>query len=105
MVDNGFQADPAKLARHAGEFPGYADRLRAIHGDLAATLDGAGPCWGDDAAGQSFAAGHVAPANGTLDRLGALPDRIHDVGDRFRTTATGYQQGDEDAAGLLPTDE
>jgi prepilin-type processing-associated H-X9-DG protein len=105
MVDKGFQVDPAKLARHAGEFPGYADRMSAIHGELSTALDRTGQCWGADAAGQSFADGHVAPSAGTLDQLGAMPGRLHDVGDRFRTTATTYQQGDEYAAGLLPTNE
>jgi uncharacterized protein YukE len=105
MADKGFQVDPAKLARHADEFSGYADRVGAIHAELAGALDEAGPCWGDDPAGHSFAAGHVAPARGTLDQLAALPERLHDVGDRFRATATGYQQGDEYAASLLSTNE
>ena len=103
MVDKGFQVDPGKLARHAGEFPGLADQVSAIHGELAAALDQTGSCWGADAAGQSFAAGHVVPATSTLDGLAALPGRLSDVGDRLRATATRYQQGDADAAGLLPT--
>lgn len=103
MVDKGFQVDPAKLARHAGDFPGYADQVGAIHGELAAALDQAGSCWGGDAAGQSFAAGHVAPASSTLDDLAALPGQLSDVGDRFQATATRYQQGDADAAAMLPT--
>ncbi|HVV19371.1 MAG TPA: hypothetical protein VHF06_08045 [Pseudonocardiaceae bacterium] len=105
MVDKGFQVDPAKLARHADEFPGYADQMSAIHGELSGALDQAGQCWGDDAVGQSFAAGHVAPASGTLDQLGALPGRLRDVGERFHATAANYRQGDEHAAGLLPTNE
>ena len=103
MVDNGFQVDPDKLARHAGEFPGFADQVSSIHGELSQALGQAGSCWGDDAAGQSFAAGHVAPSGATLDQLTALPGRLSDVGDRFRTTATRYQQTDTDAAALLPT--
>jgi uncharacterized protein YukE len=103
MADKGFQVDPGKLARHAGEFSGFAEQVSAIHGDLTAALDHAGPCWGADAAGQSFAAGHVEPATSTLDGLAALPGQLADVGDRFRTTASRYRQGDEDAAGLLPT--
>jgi hypothetical protein len=99
----GFQADPAKLARHATEFPEYADRVGAIHGELSDALAAAGDCWGDDAAGQNFAAGHVAPTGDTLDDLGALPDKLTDVGDRFATTARGYQQTDEYGAGLFPS--
>lgn len=101
-ASGGFQADPAKLARHAADFPDYADRVGAIHGELSDALAAAGECWGDDAAGQNFAAGHVRPTTGTLDQLGALPGRLTDVGDRFTTTARGYQQADEYGADLFP---
>jgi hypothetical protein len=98
----GFEADPAKLARHAAEFPDYADRVGAIHGELSDALTAAGDCWGSDAAGQNFADGHVAPTGSTLDDLGALPGKLTDVGDRFTTTARGYQQADEYSANLFP---
>jgi uncharacterized protein YukE len=101
MVDQGFQADPAKLAQHAADFPGYADRVGAIHDELSSALTDAGQCWGDDAAGQSFAADHVAPASATLDRLAGLPGRLGDVGDRFTATARSYQRTEESNARLL----
>ncbi|HEY3752247.1 MAG TPA: hypothetical protein VGL80_23940 [Pseudonocardiaceae bacterium] len=97
----GFQADPAKLARHAADFPGLAEQAGAIHSELSTALAAAGPCWGGDAAGQSFADGHVRPANGTLDRLAALPGQLTDVGDRFTATATNYQQVDEYGASVI----
>jgi uncharacterized protein YukE len=97
----GFQADPAKLARHAADFPGLADQAGAIHGELTTALAAAGPCWGGDAAGRSFAAGHVQPADGTLDQLAALPGRLTDVGNRFTATATGYQRVDEYGANVI----
>jgi uncharacterized protein YukE len=101
MVDNGFQADPTTITRHATEFAGYADRIGAAHRELTAALEAAGPCWGDDPAGRSFADGHRAPAAGTLDRIAELPDRLNDVGDRFAATAAGYQRVDEHGADLL----
>jgi len=101
LADNGYEVDSTKLARHAAEFPGFADQVGAIHGELTTALDAAGPCWGDDAPGQSFAAGHVRHASGTLDRIGALPVRLTDVGDRFTATAAGYQQADEYGKDLL----
>lgn len=101
MADQGFQADPAVLARHAADFPGYADRLGAIHDELNSALAAAGQCWGDDAAGQSFAAGHVRSADDTLADLGTLPGQVTDVGDRFTATATRYQQADEYGVRLL----
>jgi hypothetical protein len=72
-----------------------AERAKAIHTELTAALSAAGPCWGDDEAGRSFAAGHVEPAGQTLDRLGTLPGQLADVGDRFGTTARSYQQSDQ----------
>lgn len=101
MADQGFQADPAKIAQHAADFPGYADRVGAIHDELSAALADAGPCWGDDPAGQSFAADHVAPASATLNRLAGLPGRLGDVGDRFTATARSYQRTEESNARLL----
>lgn len=101
MSQDGFQADPAALERHAADFPGYADRVAAIHRQLSSALAAAGACWGADAAGQSFAAGHVAPADDTLAQLAALPGRLADVGDRFTTTAAGYRDVDQRGAELL----
>jgi prepilin-type processing-associated H-X9-DG protein len=97
----GFQADPAKLARHAADFPGLAEQAGSIHGELTTALAAAGQCWGADAAGQSFADGHVRPANGTLDQLAALPGRLTDVGDRCTATAARYQQVDEYSASVI----
>jgi uncharacterized protein YukE len=94
-MTDGFQVDPAALTRRAHEFPDLAQRASAIHAELAAALDAAGTCWGDDPAGHSFAAGHIQAAGQTLDRLGTLAGRLTDVGDRFTTTARGYQQSDQ----------
>ncbi len=102
---NGFQVDAAKLARHAGEFPDLAERAGTIHGELAAALDAAGACWGDDPAGRSFADGHVQPAGQALDQLGALPQRLAEVGDRFTATARGYQRADTNSAGQLSAED
>lgn len=93
-MTDGFQVDTAALARHASDFPNLADRAGKIHQELATALDAAGRCWGDDAAGQAFAGGHVQPAGQTLDRLGDLSSQLADVGERFATTARAYQQSD-----------
>jgi len=94
-MTDGFQVDPAALARHAADFPALADRAGRIHGELAAALDAAGRCWGDDAAGNAFAAGHEAPAGQTLDELGGLAGRLGEVGDGLTTMARAYQQSDQ----------
>lgn len=100
-MNDGFQADPATLAKHAADFPGYADQAAAIHSELSAALASSGDCWGNDPAGQSFASGHVPAAGGTLDQMSALSGRLNDVGDRFTTTAANYAAVDQHGADLL----
>jgi hypothetical protein len=94
-MTDGFQVDPEALARHAREFPALAQRASAIHAELSAALTAAGPCWGDDPAGHSFAAGHVQPAGHTLDQLGTLAGGLTGVGDGLTTMARRYQQSDQ----------
>jgi uncharacterized protein YukE len=100
-MSSGFQADPAKLAKHAADFPGYADQVGAIHGELAGALAATGRCWGDDDAGRSFADSHVQQAGDTLAGLATLPDKLTDVGGRFTATAGGYASAEDYATGLL----
>ncbi|HEX3778256.1 MAG TPA: WXG100 family type VII secretion target [Pseudonocardiaceae bacterium] len=104
-MTSGFSADPAQLRQHGGEFAGHADRTGAIHTELTGALAATGTCWGEDAAGQSFAAGYLQPAQDTLAKLGSLPAGLADVGDRFTATATRYEQVDQqNAAGLRAQD-
>lgn len=91
MTGGGFRADVERLHRHAAEFPDLSDQVSAVHKELSDALTTAGDCWGDDAVGQSFAAGHVKAAGDTLDEMGALPGRLTEVGDRFTATANAYQ--------------
>lgn len=91
----GFEVDPTALARHAADFPALSDRAGKIHSELAAALAAAGPCWGDDEAGQTFAAGHEAPAGQTLDQLGSLSGQLSTVGDGLTTMARAYQRSDQ----------
>lgn len=100
-MTDGFQADVEALADRAGQFGGLADRAGAIHRELTGSLTGIGSCWGNDAVGQSFGAAHVAPADGTLTGLGALPDRIDGVGGRFAGTAQAYREQDTSGAGTI----
>lgn len=101
MTGGGFSADVERLHRHAGEFPGLSDQVSAVHQELSDSLAAAGDCWGDDAVGQSFAAGHVQAAGDTLAELGALPGRLTEVGDRFTATANAYQQVEQGNAAEL----
>lgn len=88
----GYQVNAAELARQAQHFPDLANRAQGAHQSLSQALDSAAECWGSDAAGQSFAATYLRPAQDTLDRLGSLAGRLTGVGDRWSATASGYQQ-------------
>ena len=98
---NWFEADADKLTSGAGEFPALAERAGTIHRELSDTLGAIGPCWGNDAVGQSFAAAHVAPADATLGRLGSLSDQLADVGTRFAATGAAYHDLDTGGAHRL----
>jgi uncharacterized protein YukE len=98
MTADGYRADPAALRAHGATFSSYADRAGAIHRQLSQALEDAGDCWGSDAAGQSFAAGHLPGAQGTLAAIGGLPDKLTGVGEKFTSTADGYDQAEQDNA-------
>jgi hypothetical protein len=98
---SGFEADLARLNEGAGEFTGFAERAGKIVTELSGVLDAVGLCWGSDAIGQSFAGGHVAKADESLDKLDGLSARFGGVGERFAATARTYGQVDGGAAGSL----
>jgi hypothetical protein len=100
-MNSGFSADPAQLRRHGGEFDGHAEKAGKIHRTLHQALSEAGECWGDDEAGQTFAAAYHQPAEDTLGKLAALPAGLADVGDRFTTTADRYEQTEHHNAANL----
>jgi hypothetical protein len=91
---NWFEADADKLTTQAGEFPWLAEQAGSIHRELTAALAEAGPCWGSDEVGQSFAATHVSSADGTLGQVGALPDQLGSVGTRLADTGNAYHSLD-----------
>jgi hypothetical protein len=89
-----FEADSDKLTSQAGDFPALAEQAGSIHRELSVALGEAGPCWGADAVGQSFASTHVSPSDTTLGQLGALPDQLGSVGTRFADTGSAYHSLD-----------
>lgn len=96
MTNDGFTADPAALARHAGEFDGLAERAGKLAGDLNGTLDELGKPWGDDEVGTSFAAVYSGPSDATRTGLTGTSDQLTDMGARLKAMATAYH--DVDAA-------
>jgi hypothetical protein len=97
----GFQADLGRITEGASEFGGFAEEAGKIVSGLSGLLDSIGACWGTDAVGQSFAAGHVASATDSLSRVGGLTELFGGVGERFKATAQSYTDVDEGNAGAL----
>lgn len=96
-MNDGFEADPARLTTQAGRFEDLVGRVAAIQRTLGESLASTGRCWGGDAVGQSFGAAHTAPADATLTRLTSLTEQLGGVGARFAATADTYTGTDEAA--------
>ncbi|HVK20457.1 MAG TPA: hypothetical protein VM677_03770 [Actinokineospora sp.] len=90
------RVDAAKLARDAAQFTGLAERVEAIHRDLADQLGAIGACWGTDEIGRGFADVHATPAEQTLAAVQGLPARLADVGERFAGNAAAYVDGEQE---------
>ncbi|HEY0641506.1 MAG TPA: hypothetical protein VGD67_28080 [Pseudonocardiaceae bacterium] len=99
----GFRSDNEVLAARAEAFAGLSERAGRIAADLTDALAAAGDCWGGDAAGQAFAASHVAPADNALGAVGALPEGLGDVRDRLSATAATYADSDQAGATTVRT--
>ena len=90
----GFHTDHERLAKHAGEFGGLAERAAKIAGELNRTLDALGQPWGTDEVGQSFAASYSGPAQQTRAGLDAAAGHLDDMGARLAEMAKRYRDVD-----------
>ncbi|ONI85914.1 hypothetical protein ALI144C_12475 [Actinosynnema sp. ALI-1.44] len=97
-MKDGFLTDHERLARHAGEFGGLADRAATIAAELARTLDSLGRPWGEDEVGQSFSAIYSGPSTETRSGVDAASGRLRDMGDRLTAMAKAYRDVESSAA-------
>lgn len=97
----GFRGDPRKIAEHAGEFPGHAERARRIRDELRTALDATAGCWGSDEAGARFAELHLPGAERALTELERLPGGLDEMGTKLSEVAETYRLTDESAAERL----
>ena len=97
----GYQADLDRLTSGATEFGGFAQQAGEIASGLQNLLSGFGSCWGNDAAGQSFAAGHEKPSGDTFGLLGSLAEQLGDIGEKFTATAETYRHVEETNASAM----
>ncbi|MET0238188.1 MAG: WXG100 family type VII secretion target [Kibdelosporangium sp.] len=102
-MKDGFLTDHERLAQHAGDFAGLAERATAIAGELNRNLDALGQSWGTDDVGQSFSAVYTGPSQETRRNIDAASGRLGDMGDRLTAMAAAYRDVDAAAArGLDP---
>lgn len=97
-MKDGFLTDHERLAQHAGDFGGLAERATAIAGELNRTLDSLGQPWGTDDVGQSFAAVYSAPSQEIRRSIDGASGQLGDMGDRLTTMAAAYRDVDAAAA-------
>ncbi|WP_016698334.1 WXG100 family type VII secretion target, partial [Actinoalloteichus spitiensis] len=95
MSHDGYQVDPELLADRASVLGAEAATAERILNRLREVLDATGACWGDDEIGRRFAAGHVEPADTTLELLDALPGRLTDHTGRLHAAAATYREAEE----------
>ncbi|KOV80307.1 WXG100 family type VII secretion target [Nocardia sp. NRRL S-836] len=94
----GYNADLDRLDAGAGELRGFAGQAGEIAGALDRALAAFGACWGDDAAGRSFADSHQAPASATAGALSSITTTFGDFGDKLAKTAETYRHVEESNA-------
>ncbi|ANZ37834.1 hypothetical protein BBK82_18965 [Lentzea guizhouensis] len=94
----GYNADLERLDAGAGELRGCATQAGEIAGALEKALAGFGACWGDDAAGMSFASSHERPSGDTAGALASLSTTLGDIGDKLAKTAETYRHVEESNA-------
>lgn len=98
---NGYQADLERLTAGAGELRSLSGQAGEIAGALSKALTGFGACWGDDAAGMSFASSHEKPAGDTADAISKLATTLGDVGEKLAKTAETYRHVEVSNASAL----
>lgn len=97
MTAGGFEADAGRIGARAQDFADHAERARKVAETLQGALESAEQAWGDDAVGQSFAAGHAEPARLALQLLGGLGPELDGMGAKFAGAAGTYRAVDESA--------
>lgn len=93
--------DSDRIANGGQRLGELSEHVSKIVGELRSTVDSLGQCWGDDEIGRSFAESHTAHAADVLDRAGALPGKIGEVGGKFADTAASLRRLDERGAQSL----
>ncbi len=95
MNTGGFSTDVDRVLDRAGQLDGLSSTAQSIFTELSDALAEAGPCWGSDSVGQSFAAGYLESAEATFELVKALPGQLTDVGGRLAQHAHIHRSADQ----------
>ncbi|MDQ2874909.1 MAG: hypothetical protein M3Y33_09005 [Actinomycetota bacterium] len=94
---SGYTVDTRGLAANAPSYQDAADQVQAVYDTLSGTLQSYGACWGDDDAGQQFAAKYVNPALSALQSLVDNGTGMESMVDGIYTWAKSYVSADDAA--------
>ncbi|MFC0544292.1 WXG100 family type VII secretion target [Kutzneria chonburiensis] len=95
MNTGGFSTDVDRVLDRAGQLDGLSGTAQSIFTELSDALADAGPCWGSDSIGQSFASGYTDAAEATFELVKALPGQLTDVGGRLAEHARIHRSVDQ----------
>jgi uncharacterized protein YukE len=92
---SGVTVDPTGLSANAALYGAAADDVASIHLTLASKLDGEGACWGNDDAGNAFAAKYVGPALAALRMMITTQQGLQSMVDGVYQWSQSYVSADE----------
>ena len=92
---SGITVDPEGLSSAAPLYSAQASALADIHARLIARLQANGECWGNDEAGQLFAAKFVPQLNNTLQNAAAICDGLDSMAGGIHQWARNYTDTDQ----------
>jgi hypothetical protein len=84
------RADAAQLHHGSKGYQDVADRVAAIYRVLSTKLETEGACWGNDAAGQTFAKKYVPSALSVLSQMDSTNQGVQSMVDGICSWAKNY---------------
>jgi len=93
----GYTVDPEGLASSGPQYGVVADQVQALYDTLTAKLAAEGACWGNDEAGNAFAAKYVGPAVSALQQMDTTNQGLQSMVDGVGGWAQNYVNADQSA--------
>jgi hypothetical protein len=94
---NGITTRTDQLQSTAPQYDSVAQQVRQIYQTLVNALDVEGPCWGNDAQGQTFGGKYCPPAVSLLEQMGNTRQGLQSMVDGVCSWAKNYVDADQAA--------